>query len=257
MLADALPKLALPLVNLVRSYMVFPSASLAAKPTLVTAFSKDLSWFSAVSGIACSPDQRTIWVTVSATTKAWLLIFSGDGQFLRFASRGQWNSPEGLSFTADGDAFVADSGANSVYRCRSDGSILRRFGSLGGRALHFKAPCGVAIDRESLEDRVFVCDAGNDRIQVLQQQDGKVIKMFGTTGTDDGQFKNMHAIAAFAGELAVADLSNGRIQVCVCDRGVGLTVCCRYLITVASFCARSVRKFERTGMVMLFAKTVV
>ena len=75
----------------------------------------------------------------------------------------------------------------------------------------FKAPAGIAIDTQ---DRVYVTEIGNDRVQVFDK-DGQFLTSLGNKGSGNGEFGNLHGIAVdkATGWIYVADTANNRIQV--------------------------------------------
>jgi hypothetical protein len=105
---------------------------------------------------------------------------------------------------------------------------VRRFvGCFGTGAGEFRYPRGVAFlhgaTRE--ESRLFVCDAGNHRVQVFDG-DGSFVFAFGGRGRGNGQFDTPSSVALVSavlpGEdpftrsnepmLAIADTNNYRVQ---------------------------------------------
>ena len=61
-------------------------------------------------------------------------------------------------------------------------------GKVGSLNMH--SPIGVAVH----DERVLVCDNGNNRVVVLNR-DLEFIKEFGRKGSGNGQFNNLHDIA--------------------------------------------------------------
>lgn len=60
--------------------------------------------------------------------------------------------------------------------------------TFGGK--EFKAPSGLAIDKN---DNVYVCEIGNDRIQVFDK-DGNFLGAWGREGSGDGELGNLHGV---------------------------------------------------------------
>jgi hypothetical protein len=56
-------------------------------------------------------------------------------------------------------------------------------------------PHGVAVD----SDHVYVCDSGNDRVQVFTKSDGALVRQLGSEGKADGEFKCPHGVAVDSG----------------------------------------------------------
>ena len=64
------------------------------------------------------------------------------------------------------------------------------------------------------EDRVYVTEIGNDRVQVFDK-DGTFLTMWGRKGSAAGEFGNLHGIVVErkTGTVFVADTANNRVQV--------------------------------------------
>lgn len=86
------------------------------------------------------------------------------------------------------------------------------WGKTGSGPGELRQPIGIAVEG----DRVFVSDAGNHRVQVLDPQ-GRFLRQIGETGKKGiaaGSFNYPTDVALLSdGEVAVADAYNDRIQV--------------------------------------------
>ena len=98
---------------------------------------------------------------------------------------------------------------NHTVQVFDDGGLfLYKIGDKGHGEGRFKDPRGVAVDSH---DRLFVCDAGNHRMQVFAV-DGRV-HLFGSYGAELGQFdKPQDVIVTKDGIAVVTDFNNARIQ---------------------------------------------
>ena len=75
--------------------------------------------------------------------------------------------PTDVSFSNDGTVFVTDGYINTrVVKFSSTGEYLGEWGSAGGQNGEFDLPHGIAI----CEQRVYVCDRSNLRVQVFDLQ---------------------------------------------------------------------------------------
>ena len=97
-----------------------------------------------------------------------VLVFSEDGQYLRHF--GQWDesedelgSPQGLCVRGD-YVYVTEYGHDRITVFRTSGEFVHSFGEKGSDRGELKDPYGIAIDQDGF---VFVCDIGNNRIQVF------------------------------------------------------------------------------------------
>jgi sugar lactone lactonase YvrE len=120
--------------------------------------------------------------------------------------------------------FAADPVNDRIVKSDPAGFAVETFGTSGTGPGEMRSPSGVAISDSAL---VFVSDTGNDRIQVWGFA-GVFVSQFGGTGSEPGRFRDPRGITVipngpFAGNLAVADTGNDRIQV-VSRTGVPLAV---------------------------------
>lgn len=96
--------------------------------------------------------------------------------------------PMGMTISAEGDVYIADSMDNRVshWRILQTGQVIwiSHFGKRGSGDGEFLSPADVALDARG---RVFVADQNNNRIQVFDAK-GTYLWQFGTAGyTDDMQ----------------------------------------------------------------------
>ena len=163
------------------------------------------------SGLAGDADDR-LYVTDEALNR--VTIFGADGGLLGYwgeAGRapGQLHRPSSVAVDGGGNLLIADSGNHRVQRFTSDGRLLQVIGNPGsnppgrgdgspgnypggnsgnnpggnpgvGQAGNgpgeFNLPWGVAVDAD---DRIYVADWGNHRVQVLDA-DGNYLRHFPT-----------------------------------------------------------------------------
>ena len=97
------------------------------------------------------------------------------------------------------------------------GIFLSAFGRRGtprkgkkSKEVIFQYPKAITIDSQ---DRVYVIDSGNNRIQVFDE-DGKFVKALGTGGSLSGRFDHPVDLAKDENDyLYVADRGNHRVQI--------------------------------------------
>ena len=101
-----------------------------------------------------------------------------------------------------GRVYVSDGKAGRVVVFDKQGKKLFTFGELGGESGMFRAPQGMAIDKEN---RVFVADLLNARVQVFDA-DGKFLYMFGERADLPGGFEGPKDMAFDSeGNLHIVD----------------------------------------------------
>ena len=130
------------------------------------------------------------------------------------SGRGQLNYPLGLTCNDDGELFVLDSnnGRIQVFEVNEKGSLtfLRSFCQLGPKPGHLHTPQGIS----SQGDKVYVADTRNHRIQVLRQDNGRVLEIIGEHGDGLGQFSlPTDIVLGDDGTIFVNDRGNSRVHV--------------------------------------------
>ncbi len=142
------------------------------------------------------------------TQSSWGGLGGGDGKF---------SDPWGIAIGKDGAIYVADTFNHRIQKFDRDGNFLFAWGQPGvsnapgtGRDTIFFGPRAIVLDSQ---DRLFVSDTGNKRVQVFDL-DGNFLAQFGTEGSADGEFDEPVGVAVDAGNnIYVADTWNKRIQV--------------------------------------------
>ena len=122
---------------------------------------------------------------------------------------GALTEPCSIAIAANGDLYISEGHSGQapkadpatvarISQFTADGGFIRSFGKLGSGPAEFRTPHDIAID----EERLFVADRGNHRIQVLDL-DGKYLAEWKQYGRPSG-------IALRGGLVYVADSeSNG------------------------------------------------
>ena len=79
-----------------------------------------------------------------------------------------FSHPADVAVSSSGDIFICDGyGNSSVHRYTGDGKYLGSWGAPGKGPSQFTTPHGIWLDQD---DRVYVCDRENDRVQVLSME---------------------------------------------------------------------------------------
>lgn len=157
-------------------------------------------------------DQDRLWV-VDFTAR--IQAYNLDGEYVgpTFTTPDFRNGrPSGLGVTRDGKLIVCDSHYHCVRIYEPDGILLR---TMGGEKGTEPGQFGYVSDTVQDADGYFyVSEFGiNERITKLDA-DGKFVATWGKSGTGEGEFSRIRALALGPDELLyVADACNHRIQV--------------------------------------------
>lgn len=109
---------------------------------------------------------------------------SGDGAA---ATAAMLSAPQAVTLDATGNMYIADYGNNTIRKVTTAGIISTFAGTAGtpgyggdaaaATAAKLNNPCGVAVD--AITNRVYISDAGNYRIRVVYNTDGKIYTFAG------------------------------------------------------------------------------
>ena len=123
----------------------------------------------------------------------------------------RFNGPSGVAVAANGDIWVSDGhrgGNNRIVKFSSNGTfLLERGGGVGSEskeAYEFSDPHDIKIDSQN---RVYVADRGNSRIQVFDQE-GTLLYIFTQCGKPSGLFIDRNDIL-YAGDALSGSARTG------------------------------------------------
>jgi DNA-binding beta-propeller fold protein YncE len=133
--------------------------------------------------------QGNIWIVDAAAHVVYKLGPDGR-EIMRLgtkgtagASRSTFNLPTDVAFAANGDLYVTDGyGGARVVKFSRDGKYLLEWGKRGTGPGEFGLPHNVVVDAE---DRVYVTDRDNQRIQIFDPS-GKFLNEWTGTGGVSG-----------------------------------------------------------------------
>jgi len=153
-------------------------------------------------------------VLVADTGNGRIEKFSPTGDFLsviasKGSGHGQLGEPNGIAVDHSGNIYVAEVASNHrVQKLAPDGTFIAEW---KGPDVGFYGPRKIAIGPD---DSVYVVDQGRARMVKLSS-DGRVLTVWGSKGSGDGQFDDHTSVAVdpTTNTVYVADPRNKRIQV--------------------------------------------
>ena len=158
------------------------------------------------NGVLCDNMGR-VFVIRRSDNK--ILVFGQNGEYISsFHNGNSLREPRGISFDADRNLIVCDSGNKCVRFFSPDGNIFKTIGA-GRLRMPFDCVCH--------KGKVFVSDHEAHLIKVFNNN-GKFLYEFGTCGTGDGELSDPTGLAVDkVGHLRVCSLCNHRVQVFTLD----------------------------------------
>ena len=169
-----------------------------------------------------STSNRSIIVSDTSNNRIQILDFETGNHILSFGSKGsaagQFLYPASSCVSPDGRfLYVADTGNNRIQKFDLSGSFYLSWGETAGGKSNgqFYSPSNITAGLTGGEERVFVADTGNNRIQVFNSN-GVFIAAWGSTKAGSGinDFNNPQGLAMdmARGFLYIADTFNHRIK---------------------------------------------
>ena len=151
-----------------------------------------------------------------------VFLFDANGNLLRSFGAGLFVWPHGIHVDKGGNVWVTDARGDDtrghqVHKFSPDGELLMSLGKAGVAGDgndEFNGPSDVLV---APDGSIFVVDGhgaeGNNRVMKFDA-DGNFLMSWGTTGKEDGEFRDPHALAMDStGRLFVGDRGNSRLQI--------------------------------------------
>ena len=135
-------------------------------------------------------------------------------------ARHEFTWPAGLAVAGDGNVYCSDEYENTISYFAPDGIMefptfdadgerLGSWGVTGSGDGQLDGPSGIAFDSQ---DRLFVADSRNDRVEVFTKE-GQFLANWGSAGGGEGQLRRPWGIDVDQEEnVYVADWGNNRVQ---------------------------------------------
>ncbi|MBM3924571.1 MAG: hypothetical protein FJ320_01070 [SAR202 cluster bacterium] len=146
-----------------------------------------------------------------------MIVFDRQGNFVKSWGEDIFKRAHGVTMGVDDTIWCTDDMDHAVRQCTFDGKVLLTLGAPGKPSgfysgKPFNRCTHIAIS--PVDGSIFVADGYcNARVHKYSPK-GKLLKSWGESGTDPGQFNIVHNIAVDReGYVYVADRENQRIQV--------------------------------------------
>jgi len=124
---------------------------------------------------------------------------------------GGWTLPANAALTAAGDLLLLDRATGMLLRfdaCSCAFIPLPCIGGIGAAPREVDHPGGISVSRKHL----YVCDAGNHRVQVFGERDLLLRAIWGTPPESAQPWQPVDVAVSQRGVVAVADPANGAIH---------------------------------------------
>ena len=187
----------------------------------------------ATSAIYPANDGKHIWVAERCGTNLCVgsdvdpvLLYDQEGNVVKSFGAGMITWPHGMFVDVDDNVWIADAVGyapvpegigHTIMKFSPDGELLMRLGKegvAGDGTDVFNKPSDMLV---APDGSIFVVDGhdagGNNRVMKFDK-DGKYVMQWGSTGKEDGEFRDPHALAMDSqGRLFVGDQGNSRLQI--------------------------------------------
>ena len=136
--------------------------------------------------------------------------FDREGKNVRTITSEKISQPVGVAIDKDDNIYVLDWSNSSLLKFNKEGKLMKVVGQEGAQPGEFSDLGLIKV----INDKLYVCDRGNYRVQILNTE-LEYVGSFGCYGHGDGQFNCPNDIAqSGAGNLYVTDSgNNNRVQV--------------------------------------------
>lgn len=167
-------------------------------------------------GVIQAPVLDRANVIVADTVNARLQNTTDNGNSWTVVGTQRFNNAQGVTTNNAGSLiFVAETGSSRILRSTNNGTSFTPIILAGTAPGTVNAPTSVAYDQ--VNDRLYISDTGNNRIQVLNTAStattGATVFAGAGAGAGVGQFNQPTGIAVNAtGIVYVCDTANNRIQ---------------------------------------------
>jgi len=190
-----------------------------------TGLNSDAARFFTPASVYVDPENGDVYVAdgEGRGTNRRIAVMDREGRFLR-----QWQ-PEGMETVH----CMAGASDGFIYVCNRENSRIQVYDQSGSFIRNIEVPwrpytplvdgetrreagaaTSLALSRDPNQERIYVVNQDNDRIQIIDRQTGRTLSTFGGgVGHSPGQFDQAHGIAVDSeGSVYVTENRGARIQ---------------------------------------------
>ena len=139
-------------------------------------------------------------------------VFDREGKKVQTIACEKFSSTNGVAVDKDDNIYVSDVSNSLLFKFSKEGKLMKVVKRSGTQPGEFKYLGMIKV----INDKLYVCDRGNHRVQILNTE-LEYVNSLGCRGDGDGQFNCPNGIAQDrAGNLYVSDSWNNRVQVFDC-----------------------------------------
>lgn len=176
------------------------------------------------AGVAVAPWDEGVNMYIAGTEERQVLVIDRNRMKLAHQlSAANMLYPHGIAFSKSlREVYITDKWNHCVHVFSAEGKYLRQLGKKGHAEGHFQSPEGITSGPgphgKVEETLLYVCDTGNDRVQIIHPCDGSVIQILGILDPLPGhkfkrtEFNQPTGIAVSQDRIVVADFGNKRIK---------------------------------------------
>ncbi len=166
-----------------------------------------------VAGIAVDGKDRVYLFNRSSTP---MVVLDQNGDVLATWGHGIFANPHGASIGPDNYIYLTDNFDHTVRKFTLEGQLVLQLGTAGvsSGTMSGKPFCKCTHSAVSPSGNIFVSDGYLNACIHKFDQNGRLLKSWGSPGTGPGEFNLPHNICCDAdGWIYVADRENSRIQI--------------------------------------------
>ena len=157
-------------------------------------------------GIALNSKQQLV---VAEHNGKKVTMFDKDGEKVRTVTHEKISNPNGVAVDKEDNVYISDYGNDLLFKFSKEGKLVKVVERRGTQPGEFKDLSMIKI----INDKLYVCDRGNNRIQVLNTK-LEYVNSFGCHGSGNAEFNYPNDIAQDgAGNLYASDTKNDCVQV--------------------------------------------